>query len=277
MPRLPWLAPEPSTLHPLNPRRWRATLLDRRVLANARVQARAELVNAAAFDRILVNSLFSRESLLRAYGLDAEVCYLGADVHHFVDRGLPRDHCVVGLGAFSPEKNLSLVVESIALLPEPRPELIWIGNTAYANEIKRIQALADARGVRFTPQLRIPDDEVIATLNRAAVMVYAPRLEPFGLAPIEAGACGVPIVAVAEGGVRETVIDGRTGILAVSDPQAIADAVGTLLADPDAARRMGQAGRVNAERNWSHEQATDRIERALQRVVARCSGSARAN
>jgi glycosyltransferase involved in cell wall biosynthesis len=44
-------------------------------------------------------------------------------------------------------------------------------------------------------------------------MAYAPRLEPLGLAPLEAGACGLPVVAVAEAGVRETVVDGITGSL----------------------------------------------------------------
>ena len=84
-----------------------------------------------------------------------------------------------------------------------KPLSLLIESTDQAEE------LAAARGVPFSPHLRIPDDQLIALLNRAAVMVYAPRLEPFGLAPIEAAACALPVVAVAEGGVRETVIDGR--------------------------------------------------------------------
>jgi glycosyltransferase involved in cell wall biosynthesis len=130
-------------------------------------------------------------------------------------------------------------------------------------------ALAAARGVAFTPHLRIPDAEVISLLNRASAMVYAPRLEPFGLAPIEAAACGLPVVAVAEGGVRETVLDDETGLLVANAPEAVAAAVARLLADPALARRLGAAGRANAERRWSLEAATDRIEQALLRSVAK--------
>lgn len=94
-------------------------------------------------------------------------------------------------------------------------------------------------------------------------MIYAPRLEPFGFAPIEAGACGLPVIAVAEGGVRETVIDDETGLLVHNAPRAVADAVARLLADPALVHRLGTAGRANAERRWSLDAATDRIEQAL--------------
>jgi glycosyltransferase involved in cell wall biosynthesis len=267
LPRLPWLAPLPSRLPLLTLGRVRAAALDRRTLHNARIQGREEVRNAAAFDRILVNSLFSRESVLRAYGLDAEVCYLGTDLSRFADRGRPRESLVVGLGAFAPEKNLRLVVQALALLPAPRPELVWVGNFVSDGLIDEITTLAASNGVPFTPRLGIPDDDLVALLNRASAMIYAPRLEPFGLAPIEAAACGLPVIAVAEGGVRESVIHNETGILVQNTPQAVADAAARLLADPALARRLGSAGRANAEQRWSLDALTDRIERALFRAT----------
>jgi glycosyltransferase involved in cell wall biosynthesis len=78
---------------------------------------------------------------------------------------------------------------------------------------------------------------------------------------------GVPVVGVAEGGVRETVIDGETGFLVGSSPAAIADKVAVLLDDDALARRLGSAARMNAQRRWSHLAATDRIEQALQRFL----------
>jgi glycosyltransferase involved in cell wall biosynthesis len=267
-PRLPWLAPPPSQLPLLSLARLREAALDRRTLHNARIQGREEVQNAAAFDRILVNSLFSRESILRAYGLDAEVCYLGTDLGRFHDLGLPRENLVVGLGTFTPEKNLRLAIEALALLPAPRPRLAWVGNADYGNTLEEMTALAASRGVPFTPHLRISDDDLIALLNRATAMVYAPRLEPFGLAPIEAGACGLPVVAVAEGGVRETVVDNETGFLVQNSPRDVADAVMRLLGDPALVRRLGAGGRMNAERRWSVDAAVDRLERALFRYVA---------
>jgi glycosyltransferase involved in cell wall biosynthesis len=268
MPQLPWLAPLPSQRSHLNPKWVHEKVRDRRILHNARIQGREEVQNAAAFDRILVNSLFSRESIIRAYGLDAEICYLGTDTARFTDQGRPREHLVLGLGSFTPEKNLRLVIEALALLPTPRPALAWVGNVADNDLLEEMTALAAVRGVSFNPHFRISDDEVIALLNRASAMVYAPRLEPFGLAAVEASACGLPVVAVAEAGVRETVIDGETGLLVQNTPRAIADAVARLLNDTVFARRLGLAARVNAERRWSLDSATDRIEQALFRVSA---------
>ena len=80
-------------------------------------------------------------------------------------------------------------------------------------------------------------------LNRAMLMIYTPRLEPFGFAPLEANACGTPVLAVAEGGVRETIVDGVNGLLVDDDPRAMADAVTRLSNDREYARRLGQAGR----------------------------------
>jgi glycosyltransferase involved in cell wall biosynthesis len=267
-PRLPWLAQPPSRLPLVSLARLREAALRQRTLHNARTMGDAEIRNAAAFDRILVNSLFSRESILRAYGLDAEVCYLGTDLSCFVDQGLQRDRFVIGLGSYTPEKNLRLVIEALALLPQPRPALAWVGNVDHGGILAEMTALAAARSVPFTPYLRIPDDKLVTLLNRAAAMVYAPRLEPFGLAPIEAAACGLPVIAVAEGGVRETVIDGETGLLVKNTPGAVAEAVARLLADPALAHRLGAAGRANAARQWSLDACADRIEQALLRCVA---------
>lgn len=262
LPRLPWLPPlEPS-------RGLLGGFHERRVLHNVRVQGRDEVKNATAFDRILVNSLFSRESVLRCYGLEADVCYLGTDLDQFADRGLERVRRVVGLGSITPEKNVARVIEAIGLIDAARrPSLTWIGNIAHADHLDAMHRLATRLGVLFEARVGIGDDEVVDLLNRSSVMAYAPRLEPFGLAPIEAAACGLPVVGVAEGGVRETIVDGVTGFLVAPGAAPMADAIGRLLDDPALARRFGLAGRSHAEQHWSARPAADRIEAALAAVV----------
>jgi len=114
LPRLPWLAPEASEAW------WRSPAYFKRRVGTflrvqaARVQAREELRNAEAFVSILVNSYFSRESVLRAYGLDAKVCYLGVDTDLFVNLRRPRESFVVGVGAFVPEKNIDFAIRALA-------------------------------------------------------------------------------------------------------------------------------------------------------------------
>lgn len=225
-----------------------------------RVQAREEWLNARALDLILVNSYFSRETVLRTYGVDAKVCYLGVDTQKFVQRDVPKENYVVGVGAITPRKNVRLVIEALAHVPAPRPRLVWIGDVARPEHLAELKQLAHTTGVDFAPLVRVTDDELIELLNRALMMVYTPRLEPFGYAPLEANACGLPVVAVAEGGVRETIRDGVNGLLVEHDPQAVATAIEYLRAHPAEAARMGREGARLVTECWSVEAATDRLE-----------------
>lgn len=262
-PRLPWLARPRGSFSPSRPSTWRRAFSALREVRENQVRAREEVDNAAAFRRILVNSIFSRESLLRAYGLDSEVCYLGIDTDHFQDRGLPRENLVVGLGSINREKNVRLAIEALSLMRGQRPRLAWIGNFAVPAYLEEMQRLAASSGVEFEPIVMASEDVLLDKLNRASAMIYAPRLEPFGLAPLEANACGTPVVAVAEGGMRETVEDGVTGLLVPNEASALAGALDRLFGDPAEARRLGQEARRAVVEKWSLAAATDRIEAKL--------------
>jgi glycosyltransferase involved in cell wall biosynthesis len=269
MPRLCWLAPPRRDGAWLRLSTLRAAFSDVRRIRNWRIQAREEVSNAAAFTRILCNSYFSRESILRAYGLDSAVCYLGIDTDHFVNRHFQREDFLIGFGSFTREKNLHLAIEAVGAVAPPRPKLTWIGNVVDRDLLREMTELAASRGVEFEPMFRIPEAQVLDVLNRAAAMLYAPRLEPFGLAPLEGNACGLPVVAVAEGGVRETIVDHANGLLVEHDPISVAAAINRLRADPALARELGMNGRRTAEAKWSLAAATDRIERQLARYARR--------
>lgn len=257
LPELPWLAPavQPSL---------KGRLLDAARMRCVRRMGREEVENARAFRRIAVNSAFSRECLLAAYGVDCDVCYLGVDTDRFRHRGLDRDGFVVGTGALVPAKRIDFVIEALATVPVAlRPSLVWIGNMAHPAHLEHLTQLASARGVRFEPRVNVSDDELVETLNRAALMVYAPRLEPFGYAPLEANACATPVVAVGEGGIRETVVDHVNGRLAPSDPVAFGAIVAELLADESQRVRLGQEGLRLARTVWSFDASIDRLEQRL--------------
>ena len=128
-------------------------------------------------------------------------------------------------------------------------------------------SLANRRGVTFTPYVGISQEKLCRVLNEAAVMVYAPRLEPFGYAPVEAAACGLPVVARAEGGVGETVVNDVTGFL-VEDDDELPVALERVLDDPALAGRMGLGGRERAQSVWSLSAAIDRLESHLVEVAA---------
>ena len=263
-PRLPWLAaaglrdPAPS------PRKW---LGDLGRVAALRLQAREEVDNAAAYGMILVNSQFTREAVLRAYGLESRVCYLGIDAAKFPDHGLPRENLVVGLGALIPEKRADFVIRAVGSIPAARrPALHWVGNMLTAGLGGRLAALAAGCGVDFRPRVGVGDAELVDLLNRARLMAYAPRLEPFGLAPLEANACGCPVVAVAEGGVRETVLDGVNGLLVGATPAEMGAGIDRLASDPALAEELGRAARRRVLDRWSPAAANARLVGLLEEV-----------
>ena len=98
--------------------------------------------------------------------------------------------------------------------------------------------------------------------------------EAFWTRSARSGACEVPVVAVAEGGVRETVQDGINGLLVHANPTALADAITHILEDPRPAQRLGTGGHAKVKSFWSTEAATSRLIEAFEdTLVAHLSNS----
>ena len=268
-PRLPWVALPEGERRSWKPRAIAKRALDALNARAVRLQGADELQNAQSFERILVNSNFSRESTLRAYGLDSEVCYLGIDASRFANLGLPREPFAISVGAFHPSKNPEFVIRAIGSIREGRPRLVWVANNAEPGYVERMRALAQGLQVELDLRQYIPDAELIDLLNRASVLAYAPRLEPFGYAPLEANACGCPAVVVAEGGVKESVREGINGVVVPHRPEAMGTAVADLLAHPDTTRAMGERAAAHVREAWTLERATEELERHLREVVGK--------
>jgi len=262
-PELPWRA-LPAADRP-SIRQAAALLKDWAKVQGLRVAVREEWQSAKAFDRILVNSAFSRESVLRAYGLSAAVCYLGIDADQFRPKSVARERFVVSVGGLAFGKGAERAIRAIAAIDKPaRPELVWIGNFEEPRYRAGIEALAAEQEVALRIRIGISDEELVDCLSRAAAMLYVPVLEPFGFAPLEAGACETPVVALAEGGVRESIRDGINGILVAGDePAQLAAPLRELLDDPERARRLGKRARADVVAQWSWESACERLEREL--------------
>jgi glycosyltransferase involved in cell wall biosynthesis len=110
-------------------------------------------------------------------------------------------------------------------------------------------------------------DEALAAHYRAsALFLYGAHYEPFGLVALEALASGLPVVAVAEGGVTEAIEDGHSGVLVPRDEARFADAVDALLQDRERRLRWGQAARAAVLGRWTWDQAADRMEAHLARL-----------
>ena len=156
-------------------------------------------------------------------------------------------------------------IRAIATIERDRPALVWVGNRSAAEYRLQMESLAKELGVQLRIETMVSDDTLLDLLGRAGAMVYAPLLEPFGYAPLEANACGLGVAAVAEGGVRETVVDGLNGVLSDPDPVSLGRAIERVIADPELGERADQHVRAH----WGLEWSTDHVERHLLEVAGK--------
>ncbi|MBL1089934.1 MULTISPECIES: glycosyltransferase [Streptomyces] len=187
------------------------------------------------------------------------------------DRG-PVRHLLLQLGRLVPRKGAALSISALPRLPDAH--LVVAGGPPAAEldqdpEVRRLRALARAAGVtdrvRFTGG--VPCEDVPPLLRAADVVLCPADYEPFGIVPLEAMACGTPVVATAVGGQLDTVVDTVSGrLVPPRDPGALARAVGELLADPEHRAACGAAGRrrVLARYGWDTvAAATETVYRGL--------------
>jgi glycosyltransferase involved in cell wall biosynthesis len=96
-------------------------------------------------------------------------------------------------------------------------------------------------------------------LRSVDAVVCTPWYEPFGIVPLEAMACGRPVVAAAVGGLKDSVVHGLTGLhVRPRNPEEVAQALAAILGDPALARQLGEAGvqRVHSHYTWDNVAAT---------------------
>ena len=169
----------------------------------------------ASYSKYMVsNSNFSREIIFEMYGVNAHVSYLGVDNRLFKPLDVLKENFVLSVGQCIPEKGFEFIIKSLArIAPDLRPKFVLVtdqGNLHWKNYLEK---LAIDLNVKLRILHLVSDNDLVLLYNKAKMVVYAPYLEPFGFVPLEAMSCGTPVVGVNEGGVRETVVNGKTGIL----------------------------------------------------------------
>jgi glycosyltransferase involved in cell wall biosynthesis len=215
----------------------------RRVMARL---ARWDRDTADRVDRYVAISHYVAGRIGRYYNREAVVVYPPVDTTFFHPNGVSPELYALMVSALVPYKRVDLAIESCARAGVP---LKIVGDGPERAALERgASGQAEFLGRR--------SDEEVRELYRRAAVVLLPGEEDFGIVPLEAQACGRPVVALGRGGALETVIHGQTGIL-VEEPaaeafaDAIADAVG---------RRFDQSAiRAHAER-FGRERFGDEID-----------------
>jgi glycosyltransferase involved in cell wall biosynthesis len=217
---------------------------------------------------------------LRAMGLPrgrAEVIPCGVDTDTFRPLGVPQaDHPrLLVIGRLVERKGVGNVIETLPHLP--RVELMIAGGPAPEfletdPEVQRLRGLAERLGVadrvRFLGSVGRPD--VPALMSSADVVVAVPWYEPFGIVPVEAMACGRPVVGSAVGGLLDTVVPGVTGeLVPPRRPDVLAPVLRDLLDDSVRRAEYGRAGRARAVTGYQWHQ----VAAATEDVYASCLAS----
>jgi glycosyltransferase involved in cell wall biosynthesis len=157
---------------------------------------------AAGVDHFIANSHFVARRIQKVYGRTATVIYPPVDVKDFTLCTEKEDFYVTA-SRLVPYKRVDLIVSAFARMPKRR--LIVIGD---GPELMKLRKIA-------TPNIQLMGYQNNAVLRdhlqRAKAFVFAAE-EDFGIAPVEAQACGTPVIAYGKGGALETVIEGRTGL-----------------------------------------------------------------
>jgi glycosyltransferase involved in cell wall biosynthesis len=182
--------------------------------------ARWDADTSTRVDRFVAISHYVAARIKRYYARRADVVYPPVDTAFFCPDGSAPGASALVVSALVPYKRIDLAIEACA---RAGVQLRVIGN---GPELPRLRRLAGP-GVTFSGW--VTSEEIRAAYRQAGV-VLLPGVEDFGIVPLEAQACGRPVVAVAEGGALETVVDGVTGALVPARSQdAWADAIrGTL-------------------------------------------------
>jgi glycosyltransferase involved in cell wall biosynthesis len=237
----------------------------------------------------IVSTSAEEAAELRGWGVPAERVHVvpcGVEIDRFRPDGpaYPRSDLrrLLYLGRLVERKGVDAVVEALADIPGT--ELLIAGGPPRDRlggdpDVRRLRAAVARAGVadRVTFLGRTAHGEVPALIRSADVVVSVPWYEPFGIVPVEAMACGVPVAASPVGGHVDSVVDGVTGVhVPARDPAAIAARLRDLLADGPRRRSLGAAAAHRARSRYSWERVARQTQAAYDSAVKAAGTKVRA-
>jgi glycosyltransferase involved in cell wall biosynthesis len=242
-------------------------------------------VEVAQLPFIVATSRFGQEGIQRLVAPEqrgkVRLVRTGIDLDRFRADHEEETACdVLCVAGYSPFKGIEYLVRATAILQSQWPGLrvVSIGGPPAYHPETRERLLEERRrcGVESAFEFMGPQDSdtVRAMLQRTKVFALPSIIDDEGhmdglpIALLEAAASGLPMVSTAVAGIPDIVVDGVTGIIVPQrDPEALAEAISRLLADPNLRERMGQAARQLVEGEFSREVSGQRMLEAFTAAV----------
>ena len=239
-----------------------------------------DLGTASRVDHFIANSSFIAQRIQKIYRRTARVVFPPVDINAFMPTPQPRDDYYLAVGQFVPYKRMDLAVEALTRMGK---RLVVVGSGSEEGRLRQIA------GDTVTFRQGLSDAALAELYQNCSALIFSGE-EDFGIIPLEAMACGRPVVAYGAGGALDTVLDGHTGILfAHQTVQHLTDAIARFEAmkdrfDPATIRRHAEtfSGEVFAkefalvidelQRNFAAERAFMRVQPALGNPILPISG-----
>lgn len=244
-------------------------------------------------DRIVAECPQDQEDLINYYGADPDKiciipCGFNPDEFFPIDKQLSREalgldpeaKIILQLGRMVPRKGVDNVIRALPLLKKgENVKLVIVGGGSAGSdlagnpEMKRLKALAielevDDR-VIFTG--RKDREQLKVYYDAADVFVTTPWYEPFGITPLEAMACATPVIGADVGGIKYSVIDGKTGFLVPpKSPRLLADKIALLLDNENLMNNMGSWALKHVHASFTWEKVTKQMHELYQGLL--CAG-----
>jgi len=157
---------------------------------------------ANGVDKFIAISDFISRRIKKVYGRESTVIYPPVDINSF-KLEVEKEDYYLAASRMVPYKKIDMIVEAFAKMPDKK--LVVIGDGPDFNKIKsRATDNVTLLGFQSTSKLR-------KYMQKAKAFIFAAE-EDFGIVPVEAQACGTPVIAYGKGGALETVVDGKTGM-----------------------------------------------------------------
>lgn len=214
-----------------------------------RFRKRIDKTNAKNSSLVIANSKYTSKKIRRFYGKKSEVIFPGVDVDVFKSK---KDKSKKKKILFIGEKNF------------------MNGYPLYKNIVEefRNDKQVDFENISFSRgKVKVSDNDLVRKYSESMVVLCLSQNEPFGIIPLESMACETPVLAVDDGGYKETVIDGVTGYLLQRDPKVFAEKMEYLLENPNIIRKMGRAGREHVKKNFTWNNHNNKLERLLVKLA----------
>ena len=281
--------PHVMTAHSLEPLRpWKAEQLG----GGYAVSSWAERTAIEAADAVIAVSHGMRADILGCYpsldparihvvhnGIDTELYRPTPETAALIKHGVDPDRpYVLFVGRITRQKGVPHLLRAARSI-DPSAQLVLCAGAPDTPAIDQefralVEELRRRRDVVLWIPEMLPRPEVIQLLSHATVFACPSIYEPLGIVNLEAMACAAPVVASAVGGIPEVVDDGVTGLLVANDEKdpaaferGLAEAIDSVIADPDTAARLGAAGRERAVRKFGWDAIARRTLAVYEQIL----------